>query len=131
MEVYFILITKSNGIDMKYSESTDILAEYSNIHIKFLNPVEFSKGTQLEEFFAKDKMKNSSNPIEHMSDIVRVLLLNKYGGQYLDLDVLSLVPISVINRVNFACPEVKNVVTNAIINLDLEGGKAISELYLE
>jgi Glycosyltransferase sugar-binding region containing DXD motif len=131
MEIYFSLVTKSNGVNLKYSNLTSALTSYPNVHFRFLNPVEFSKGTPLEEFFAQNKMQKSTNPIEHLSDVVRVLLLNRFGGQYLDLDVLSLMPISVINRNNFACPETKNIITNAIINMDLEGGKAISQLYLE
>jgi lactosylceramide 4-alpha-galactosyltransferase len=131
MKIYFSLVTKSNGVNLKQSDFTEVLSSYPNIHFRFLNPVEFSKETPLEEFFAQNKIQNSSNPLEHMSDIVRILLLNRFGGQYLDLDVLSLLPISEINRENFACPESKNLITNAIINLDLEGGKAISDLNLE
>jgi Glycosyltransferase sugar-binding region containing DXD motif len=131
MEVYLIFFTSDDGVDMKQSDLINALIVYPNINIRYLNPTEFSKGTPLEQFFAENKMQNSSNPIEHLADISRVMLLNRYGGQYLDLDVLSLFPITQINRTNFACPEVKNVITNAVLNLDLKAGKAITDKYMQ
>lgn len=131
MEIYFIFFTSSDGINMKQSDLIDALITYPNINIRYLNPVEFSKGTPLEQFFAENRIQNSSNPIEHLADLSRVMLLNRYGGQYLDLDVLSLIPISQINTTNFACPEVDDIITNAVMNLDLKAGKAISAKYMQ
>jgi lactosylceramide 4-alpha-galactosyltransferase len=118
---------------MKYSEIIDGLLSYPNIHLRYLNPIEFSKGTKLENFFQRGAMAKSSYPIEHTADVMRVLILNKYGGQYLDLDIISLVPLSVINRQNFACCESDNIVANGIMNMDADenGGKAVSNRYLE
>lgn len=131
MEVYFVFATNSSGISMAYSELIEALLTYRNVHLRFLNPVKFSRGTVLEQFFANDTMAESKYPIEHLSDVLRMLILNRYSGQYLDLDVFSLVPLSVINYENFACPELKDVLTNAIINLDSKIGRKISSLYLE
>ncbi|KAG5671231.1 hypothetical protein PVAND_001440 [Polypedilum vanderplanki] len=41
----------------------------------------------------------------------------------------SLVQLSTINQANFACCEDKNVVTNAVLNLDLDRGLNVSTLY--
>lgn len=133
MEIYFLLGTKSDGVNLKMNEIVEGLLSYSNINIRYFNPKEFSKGTKLENFFERDAIANSSFPIEHMADIMRVLVLNKYGGQYLDLDIISLVPIRVINRPNSACAENNVVIANGIMNLDTNefGGKAISDKYLE
>lgn len=133
MEIYFLLGTKSDGLNLKMNELVEGLLSYPNIHLRYFNPKELSKGTKLENFFERDAMANSSFPIEHMADIMRVLVLNKYGGQYLDLDIISLVPISVINRPNSACAENDNVIANGIMNLDIDefGGRAISNKYLE
>lgn len=133
MEIYFILLTNSNGINLKYSEVVDALLSYPNLHIRYLNPKEFSKGTKLENFFQRNAMENSTHPLEHAADIMRVLILNKYGGQYLDLEIFSLMPLSTIEKQNFACIESDNVVANGIMNMDAEdfGGRAVSNLYLE
>ncbi|KAG5671232.1 hypothetical protein PVAND_001441 [Polypedilum vanderplanki] len=69
MDIYFIFVTNSSGIDMQYSDLIDVLMSYNNIHLRFLNPIEFSKGTILEDFFQDDKLKDSNYQIEHMSDI--------------------------------------------------------------
>lgn len=116
-------------MSMQYSDLIDSLFIYQNIHLRYLNPLELSKGTILEQFFIKNLLNQSQYPIEHMSDVLRILLLSEYGGQYLDLDVFSLVPLSVINQANFACPEDKNLLTNAVINLDKNS--EIASLYLE
>lgn len=123
--------TKSDGVNLKLNELVEGLISYPNIHLRYINPIEFSKGTKLENFFQRGAMDNSSFPIEHAADVLRILTLNKYGGQYLDLDIISLVPISVINRPNSACAENDVVIANGIMNFDVEEGKAISNKYLE
>ena len=130
MRIYLILTTNSTQVLLKYSELAKVLVSYENIHIKFLNIYEFSKGTILENLIASDAILKSKFSIEHMADVMRVLILSKYSGTYLDLDIFSIVPLSVINRVNFACPESLNRITNAVINVDKRGQK-IMNLYLE
>jgi lactosylceramide 4-alpha-galactosyltransferase len=49
----------------------------------------FSK-TPLEKWDFGAAMASSSWPTEHSSDILRLLTLWKYGGTYLDLDVIIL-----------------------------------------
>ena len=65
-----------------------------------------------------------------MADVMRVLILSKYSGTYLDLDVLSLVPLAKINYESFACPESINRITNAVIRVDKQGQKVMN-LYLK
>lgn len=113
-----MLLTNSNGINLKYSELVDALLSYQNLHIRYLNPVEFSKGTKLENFFQRNAMENSTHPLEHTADIMRVLILNKYGGQYLDLDIFSLMLLSTTEKQNFACTDSENMVANGITNMD-------------
>ncbi|KAG5666936.1 hypothetical protein PVAND_014941 [Polypedilum vanderplanki] len=129
MEVYLFFATNSSGIDMHFSDLIEALLSYKNIHLRFLNPKEFSVGTILEDLFQKDKIKNSSYPVAHLSDILRVLLLYKYGGQYLDLDTITITQLSSIKKENSACAESKNIVANGILNLDLKSGFQISYSY--
>lgn len=134
MEVYFIFLTKTDKLNLQLTELTKALLLYPNIHLRFVNPLEFSKGTKLQNFFERDELSKSKYRLAHTSDVMRILFLNKYGGQYLDLDIFSLIPISVINRKNFACLQSNNkLVNNCIMNLDTDefGGKAISNKYLE
>jgi lactosylceramide 4-alpha-galactosyltransferase len=132
MEIYFMFGTNSDGVNMKYSEILEALLSYPNIHFRYFNPLEFSKGTILENFFKLGALEKSFFPLEHTSDVIRVLTLNKYGGQYLDLDVISLTPLSTINRSNFACWQ-DDLIANSILNLDVDefGGKMISNKIME
>lgn len=133
-KIYFLFCTNSTGVDLKVSELVEALLSYPNINLRYINPKEFSKGTKLEDFFARGVLNKSSYPLEHLSDIMRVLILNRYGGQFLDLDLISLVPLSDINRPNSACIEqFYNYIAPGIIHLDNDehGGKEISEKYLE
>jgi len=64
-----------------------------------------------------------------MADVMRVMILSKYYGTYLDLDIFSLVPLAKINYTNFACPESINRITNAVIRINSQGQKVMN-LYL-
>ena len=116
---------------MDQSPLYDALSAYPNIHIRYVNLLEFSIGTPLELFMVENKLENSKFRIEHTSDVLRILTLYKYGGLYMDLDVLSIFPIRVIDRKNFVCLEGNNHFSNAIIRLDLNEGKKFSSAYVE
>lgn len=132
-DIYFIFASNADGINLKFTELIYQLKHYSNIHLAYVNPFEFSKDTPAENFFNSKIMESSAFPIEHMADVLRILILNRFSGQYLDLDVFSLKPLSKINRKNFACVESENLICNGIMNLDTDenGGKAITNKYLE
>ncbi len=133
MEVYFILCTEHEGIDLKYNDLAEALLSYSNIHLRYLNPIEYSKDTKLQEFFESGILKTSRYPLEQTSNALRMLTLDKSGGVYMDLDVISLNPIDMLNRLNFACYEENQRIGNSILGLDMDefGGKLITEKYFE
>lgn len=133
MDIYFIFTTKGHQVKLEVNDLVRSLNSYPNIHLRFMNTLEFARGTRLENFFERDELANSSYPLEHASDIIRFVALNKYGGQYLDTDTISLVPIKTINQPNYACTEVDDIIADGIIALDLHenGGKKISDKYLE
>lgn len=66
------------------------LNEYSNFKMLYINTKTFFDGTPLEEWYKRELIKTSFWPRSHMSDILRYTLLWKYGGIYLDLDVVVL-----------------------------------------
>jgi mannosyltransferase OCH1-like enzyme len=73
---------------------------------------------------------DSKFPLEHISDIVRIIALYKYGGLYLDTDVITLVPFKIINKQNFACIQDMSQIDNAVMHFDLENGRFLTEEYL-
>lgn len=135
MEIYLIFATDSTKVDLKFSDTVNALMSNPNIHLRYLNLIEFSKETPLEDFMTEGLLYESKFPIEHTSDILRMLILYKYGGLYLDLDVITLVPFNLINfdefngTKSFACDEDEIDVATGILYID-EKFDRILELYL-
>ncbi|XP_070507561.1 lactosylceramide 4-alpha-galactosyltransferase-like [Chironomus tepperi] len=131
LQIYLLLATNETQMTLERSVLYDALAAYPNINIRYVNLLEYSRGTPLEQFMIEDKLNKSKYRIEHTSDVMRILTLYKYGGLYLDLDVLSIFPVRIINKKNFVCLEGHNHFSNAIIKLDLNEGKKLSAAYVE
>lgn len=129
-DVYFLFGTNSDGVNMQISDLVEALLSYPNIKMRYYNPKEFAKGTILENFFERGEFEKSKFQVSHMSDIMRALTLYKYGGQYLDLDLINLVPLSVIDEPNFACVEETTHIVPGIMALDTEVGREISGRHL-
>ncbi|KAG5667424.1 hypothetical protein PVAND_015404 [Polypedilum vanderplanki] len=131
MEVYLFLATNKSDVVLNHNDFLDVLLSYPNIHIRYINTSEYTNGTKLQNFFEIHDLSKSPHRIEHTSDILRILTLNKYGGLYMDLDVLSIFPIRMIDKINFVCLERSTHFSNAIIKLDKIEGKKFSDVYLE
>nr|CAD7412401.1 unnamed protein product [Timema poppensis] len=61
---------------------------YNNIRIRHVNIEHYLEGTPLEEWYKEGALKKSRWPMSHSSDVLRFITLWKYGGTYLDLDVV-------------------------------------------
>ena len=120
-EIYFMFVTRSNHVSMKYSDLVDALLSYPNVNFRFLNPIEYARHTPLEDFFVRDELSKSKYIIEHTSDILRILTLYKFGGLYLDLDVTCLRSMKdiatdeLIKMPNFVSLETYDHIENAIM----------------
>jgi lactosylceramide 4-alpha-galactosyltransferase len=97
--------------------ATNVLNHYENINIKYINLLKYSRNTPLENFFQTNQIQKSIYPSSHLSDVLRYLTLWKYGGTYLDLDVIVQKPLDSIPP-NYAGSESKWDVNSAVINLE-------------
>ncbi len=93
---------------------------YENLFLKSIDLLEFSEKTPLEELMKSGKVLKSKYLMEHLADVLRLLTLWKFGGTYLDLDVIVKDPIESIGE-NFACEESSSTVANGLLNFDIEG----------
>jgi len=75
------------------------------------------KETPLDAWYTSGVLKKSHWPVSHMSDILRYLTLWKYGGIYLDLDVV--VTSSLENLTNFAGAEDWDDVAAGVMGFDM------------
>lgn len=88
-----------------------------NVNVNFLDLHEFAKDSPLESFIKSGRLQSSKFIVSHTSDALRLLVLWKYGGHYLDSDVivkkrLNLLPL------NSACDDTCDTVNGAVLNLD-------------
>ncbi|XP_022228720.2 lactosylceramide 4-alpha-galactosyltransferase-like isoform X2 [Drosophila obscura] len=76
-----------NGIQQPL---VDALLNYSNVHLRRLNVWRYAAGTPIEEWLNAGKLFGSRFMVVHIADFLRYLTLFRYGGLYLDLDVVVL-----------------------------------------
>ncbi|XP_034474400.1 lactosylceramide 4-alpha-galactosyltransferase-like [Drosophila innubila] len=68
----------------------DALLSYKNVQLRQLNLWRYAKGTPIEDWLNDGKLFRSSYLFSHISDFLRFLTLYRYGGLYLDMDVVML-----------------------------------------
>ncbi|XP_016969662.2 lactosylceramide 4-alpha-galactosyltransferase [Drosophila rhopaloa] len=64
------------------------LSKYKNIRLRHLNVWSYAAGTPIEKWLKNGKLFKSKFLFPHVSDLLRYVTLYKYGGLYLDLDVV-------------------------------------------
>lgn len=63
-----------------------VAAKRRNVNFKHVPFESFVAGTPLERVWADGRVAASSFLVSHASDLLRFLVLHRYGGTYLDLD---------------------------------------------
>lgn len=127
----FVLFASPVG----YSNQTqitiiDTLLSYPNIYFRNVDLWNYAKDTPVEAWLQDGEIFQSKFMNSHVSDFLRYLSLFKFGGTYLDLDVIVTKNLGKI-RSNYAGAESNEFVAAGIINLEHVGmGKHISEMCL-
>ncbi len=118
------------GGQINTSSITDArkLAEtYDNIHLIDLDLDEYLAGTLLEKWYHCSNWQKGPYHVSHLSDGLRFLTLNKFGGYYFDLDVLIVRPVT--HYSNFVAVENKDDMGSAVIHADL--GSPVMQLSVQ
>lgn len=102
------------------------LLSYKNVQLAYFKVRDLAKNSPLELWFTKDKSLRSDHMNERESNILRILVLWKFTGTFLDLDVIVKKPMSSIGS-NFACIGKDGIINSAILNLDSRLGRFIAE----
>ncbi|KAK0085491.1 hypothetical protein PV325_005024 [Microctonus aethiopoides] len=111
-------------------ESAAIMNPTMTVHL-FIFTDAFVKDTPIEEWWNKTNvLKTSLWPTVHISDILRLITIWKYGGIYFDTDVVVKSSFEEIG--NFAGAEDSNLVANGIFGFEKTGiGYSIIEACLQ
>ncbi|XP_063729292.1 uncharacterized protein LOC134856934 [Symsagittifera roscoffensis] len=70
-------------------EASLLQSKYHNIRTSALEPERILRDTPLENFTMSAKWHKSKFQVSHLSDLLRLALLFKYGGIYSDSDILA------------------------------------------
>ncbi|XP_011301363.1 lactosylceramide 4-alpha-galactosyltransferase isoform X2 [Fopius arisanus] len=128
MQVYLLVLSHSN-FSVVTKEIVEALSAYKNVKIRRIFMEEYVKNTPLEEWWASGILRTSKWPRSHMSDILRYLTLWKFGGIYLDLDVV--VTTSLEKLTNFAGAEDWEDVAAGVLGFGMSGlGRRIADACL-
>ncbi|XP_066137544.1 lactosylceramide 4-alpha-galactosyltransferase-like [Euwallacea fornicatus] len=97
-----------------------LLSTFPNIKILHFNVNKYVKNSPVENLWAEEIIKKSSYPVAHASDVLRLLTLWKYGGIYLDLDVIVIKNMENLPD-NFAGAQSDNLVANGVMGFSSFG----------
>jgi lactosylceramide 4-alpha-galactosyltransferase len=79
----------------------NLIKKYKNIRLVSINVNEYVAGTPLEHWYHCTNWRKGPYHVSHLSDGLRFLTLQKYGGYYFDLDVIHVRPVMYYR--NFFC----------------------------
>ncbi|XP_034475288.1 lactosylceramide 4-alpha-galactosyltransferase-like isoform X2 [Drosophila innubila] len=69
---------------------TDAIISYKNVKLRHVNLWRFAEGTPVEDWVKKDELFRSRYLMNNISDLLRLLSLYRFGGIYMDMDVVVL-----------------------------------------
>lgn len=123
----FVLFTSQVGFrNSSRLPIIDAILSYPNVHFNYLNLTQYAEHTPLDKWMKTGELFRSAYVNSHTSDILRYLSLWKYSGTYMDLDTITLKPLSTL-KPNYAGAESKNFVAAGIINLENPSGHEIAD----
>ncbi|XP_023247774.1 lactosylceramide 4-alpha-galactosyltransferase-like, partial [Copidosoma floridanum] len=107
----------------------DLLLRYDNVRVKRILVDDYIKESPLERWYEDGVLGTSRWPRSHMSDILRYLTLWRFGGVYLDLDVVIIKSLEDLS--NFAGAEDWMDVAAGVIGFSASGlGRRVANACL-
>lgn len=112
------------------SSYTKALRKYPNINIIPTTLKEFTTGTIAEDWVKKGDIYKSKHSVVHFSDFMRLFVLWKYGGIYLDTDFIVLKSLSGL-KPGWSVAETTYWVASAAMSFDTDGyGHYVAEILV-
>ncbi|XP_069685774.1 lactosylceramide 4-alpha-galactosyltransferase-like [Periplaneta americana] len=126
-EVYLV-----HSCPIKYDKSKTIkhLVAYRNVRFWNFDMKHLVSGTPLEKWDYESAFRNPSWSQDHSSDVIRFLLLWKYGGTCLDLDIVVIKSMEILEP-NFVCEDWNDLLSSNVLRVDYQRvGQLISNLLI-
>lgn len=116
------VLTSSNLVQLK---------SFANIKLARLHLEKYAERTPLEEMVKNKPFEASQWWVEHTSDVLRCLTLYKWGGVYLDTDILVAKSLAPLGH-NWAVKEDKNLVNAAAIAISTDHfGRKLADAFIK
>ncbi|XP_051858868.1 lactosylceramide 4-alpha-galactosyltransferase-like isoform X2 [Drosophila albomicans] len=130
-QVFLLFATPTYTLDDQNDPILDALRSYKNVNLRYLNIWRYVKDTPIEKWFKEGHLFRSKFLTEHMSDLLRLITLYRFGGIYMDLDVVVLRSMELV-PLNYVGAHDNVTLGNAVISVEPRGiGHEISELFLD
>lgn len=127
------ILFAANVVLSNQSTAWPLLSElltYSNVNLRRINMTNYANGTPLETWLTEGKPFESSYATSHISDVLRYLTLYKYGGTYLDLDVVVLKNLDLAG-INYSGAESETSVAAGVMNFEPNNyGHEVAEMCI-
>ncbi|XP_075556408.1 lactosylceramide 4-alpha-galactosyltransferase-like isoform X2 [Dermacentor variabilis] len=81
-----------------------MLRTIPNVVMSAIRPKEVLQGTPLESWYESGILSKSAYPVEHLADALRLAVLYKQGGVYLDIDVIVMRSLDSLSSCVFQAP---------------------------
>lgn len=128
--ILFLFTSQARFKRLKITPQLRSVLSYPNVQLNFLNVEEFASGSPMENFIKSGILSDSDFLLPHKSDVMRLLVLWKLGGTYLDMDVIVKKSFR-STPANFACSESENFMNGAVLNFSSEERKNLSEVFIK
>ncbi|KAH8263393.1 hypothetical protein KR044_008248 [Drosophila immigrans] len=114
----------------QYDSNVDAILGYKNVRLRHVNLWRFAADTPIEDWIMKDELFRSKFLTNNISDLLRLLSLYRFGGIYMDMDVVVLRNFEE-GTSNFLSAESDKYIANSVIGLEPSGfGHQLAELFL-
>ncbi|EDW03732.1 lactosylceramide 4-alpha-galactosyltransferase [Drosophila grimshawi] len=108
----------------------NVIESIPNVHFRQLNLQKYATDTPVEDWIKKGYMLKGRYPMEHTSDLLRLISLYRYGGIYIDLDVVVLRSLEDV-PLNYVGAFDNVTLGNGVLSVEPTGtGHEIAELFL-
>lgn len=120
----------SNSTVSSHQAIIDALLTYPNLQMRNVDLWSYARDTPISDWINSGELFLSKYINSHTSDFLRYLSLYKWGGTYMDLDVVVQQNLDKIEP-NYAGAESENFVAAGVLNFDHQHvGHEIAELCL-
>lgn len=119
----YLLYSSPGVFNFKNTESDrflQALLNYTNVKIMHLDYEKYTKDTLVQELYSSGQIEYSDYSRSHASDVLRYLTMFKYGGIYLDLDVVVTKSLENLSP-NYAGSESDKNVAAGVLNFSPTG----------